>query len=193
MSNLQEGCYGFNFKDEICEMTQECLIGKQAEQIRLWKLEEERKVEVVRMSQEAALAVAEREKAKARAALEAAEEARKMAEEEAQRRKDAEMKARKEAEEKVRVLTALAKNDNRYRKYTIQEIEEATEKFSSSKRIGEGGYGPVYKGQLDHTPVAIKILNPEAAQGRKQFQQEVMTYMHCSLYIYIYMDFNFLL
>ncbi|XP_027356925.1 U-box domain-containing protein 35-like [Abrus precatorius] len=145
----------------------------QAEQIHQWKLEEGRKVEEVRLSQEAALAMAEKEKAKAKAALEAAQEARKRAEEEAQRRKDAEMKAKKEAEEKDRALTALAQNDNRYRKYTIEEIEEATEKFSPLKKIGEGGYGPVYKGQLDHTPVAIKILSPDASQGRKQFQQEV--------------------
>ncbi|KAJ1423420.1 UspA [Sesbania bispinosa] len=145
----------------------------QAEQIRRWKVEEERKVEEVRMSEEAALAIAEKEKAKARAAMEAAEESRRKAEQEAQRRKEAEMKARRESEEKDRVLTALAQNDYRYRKYTIEEIEEATEKFSPSKKVGEGGYGPVYKGQLDHTLVAIKILNPEASQGRKQFQQEV--------------------
>ncbi|RDX84871.1 U-box domain-containing protein 35, partial [Mucuna pruriens] len=145
----------------------------QAEQIRQWKMEEERKVEEVRLSQEAALALAEKEKARAKAAMEAAEEARKRAELEAQRRKNAEMKARKEAEEKDRALTALAQNDNRYRKYTIEEIEIATEKFSPSNKIGEGGYGPVFKGQLDHTPVAIKILRPNANQGRKQFQQEV--------------------
>jgi K+-sensing histidine kinase KdpD len=27
---------------------------------------------------------------------------------------------------------------------------------------------------LDHTNVAIKILRPDASQGRKQFQQEVL-------------------
>ncbi|KAK3011037.1 hypothetical protein RJ639_012658 [Escallonia herrerae] len=61
----------------------------------------------------------------------------------------------------------------RYRKYTIDEIETATEHFSESLKIGEGGYGPVYKGKIDHTRVAIKVLRPDAAQGRKQFQQEV--------------------
>ncbi|KAE8735254.1 hypothetical protein F3Y22_tig00000340pilonHSYRG00122 [Hibiscus syriacus] len=59
------------------------------------------------------------------------------------------------------------------RKYTIEEIEEATENFAAENKIGEGGYGPVYKGKLDHTPVAIKILRPDAAQGKRQFQQEV--------------------
>lgn len=139
------------------------------------------------MSQEAALALAEKEKARAKAALEAAEEARKKAEQEAQRRKEVEMKARKEAEERNRVLTAYAQNDARYRRYTMQEIEVATEKFSPLKKIGEGGYGPVYKGRLDHTSVAIKILSPEASQGRKQFQQEVMICcnMHVMFVVYI--------
>ena len=45
--------------------------------------------------------------------------------------------------------------------------------FSEKLKIGEGGYGPVYRGKLDHTRVAIKVLRPDAAQGRKQFQQEV--------------------
>ncbi|KAK7283183.1 hypothetical protein RIF29_12551 [Crotalaria pallida] len=145
----------------------------QAEQIRLWKVKEENKVEEVRLSQEAALALAAQEKAKALAAWQEAEESRKRAELEAQKRREAELKAKKEAEEKDRALDALARKDTRYRKYTIQEIEIATEQFAESKKIGEGGYGPVYKGKLDHTAVAIKILSPDASQGRKQFNQEV--------------------
>lgn len=70
-------------------------------------------------------------------------------------------------------MDVLAQGDARYRKYTIDEIETATENFSGSRKIGEGGYGPVYKCNLDHTPVAIKVLRPDASQGRSQFQQEV--------------------
>lgn len=119
------------------------------------------------------MAVAEIEKAKCRTAVEAAEKAQRMAELEGQRRKQAEMKARSEEEDKDRAMSALAHNDVRYRKYTIEEIEEATEQFANHRKIGEGGYGPVYNGELDHTPVAIKVLRPDAAQGKKQFQQEV--------------------
>ncbi|TKY58078.1 U-box domain-containing protein 52 [Spatholobus suberectus] len=144
-----------------------------AKEINKWKLEEERIVEQTKLSKEAALALAEKEKVKAKAALEAAEEAIKMVEKEAQRRFHAEMKARREAQEKNRALNQLASKDIRYRKYTINDIEDATQKFSPSLKIGEGGYGPVFKGQLDHTPVAIKILNPDASHGRRQFQQEV--------------------
>ncbi|THG17748.1 hypothetical protein TEA_030164 [Camellia sinensis var. sinensis] len=146
---------------------------KKAKELHMWKQEEARKFERARFAEEAALAIAEKEKAKSRAALEAAEKAQKLAEMEAQRRKYAELKAKREAEEKNRALNVLSNNDVRYRKYTIEEIEAATDKFSGSLKIGEGGYGPVYKGKLDHTPVAIKVLRPDAKQGRKQFQQEV--------------------
>ncbi|PPD70493.1 hypothetical protein GOBAR_DD32628 [Gossypium barbadense] len=144
-----------------------------ANELHQWKMEEARKFEEARLAGEAALAMAEKEKAKCKAAIEAAEAAKRLAEMEAHRRRQAELKAKKEADEKNRALNALAHNDVRYRKYTIEEIEEATENFEAHNKIGEGGYGPVYKGKLDHTPVAIKVLRPDAAQGKKQFQQEV--------------------
>ncbi|KAL4302377.1 hypothetical protein GQ457_10G018170 [Hibiscus cannabinus] len=152
----------------------EALTAKQkARELQLWKMEEERRLEEARLAEEAALAIAEEEKAKSRAALEAAEAARRIAELESQKRVNAEMKALKEQAEKKKALDALASTDFRYRRYTIEEIEAATEFFSEALKIGEGGYGPVYKGSLDHTPVAIKVLRPDAAQGRSQFQKEV--------------------
>lgn len=147
----------------------------QAKELHLWKMEEARRVEEAKHAEEAALAVAEMEKAKCKAALEMAEAAKRIAEQEAMKRMNAEMKAKREAEEKQKALSVLSKNDVRYRKYTIEEIEIATNYFSDSLKIGEGGYGPVYRASLDHTPVAIKVLRPDAAQGKKQFQQEVTT------------------
>lgn len=160
----------------------------QAIELQRWKSEEERRIEEARLAEEAALAMVEQEKAKSRAAIEAAEAAKRIAELEAQKRINAEKKAFKEAEEKKKALDALANNDVRYRKYSIDEIETATEFFSESLKIGEGGYGPVYKGYLDHTPVAIKVLRPDAAQGRSQFQQEVR-----NLVLYIDSSYDFLL
>ncbi|XP_022737175.1 U-box domain-containing protein 35 [Durio zibethinus] len=152
----------------------EALTAKQkARELQLWKMEEERKLEEARLAEEVALAIAEKEKARSKAAIEAAQAAQRIAEIEAQKRVNAEMKALKESEEKRKALDALANSDFRYRKYTIEEIEAATQFFSQSLKIGEGGYGPVYKARLDHTPVAIKVLRPDAAQGRSQFQQEV--------------------
>ncbi|KAL3745768.1 hypothetical protein ACJRO7_014826 [Eucalyptus globulus] len=146
---------------------------QKAIELQHWKLEEERRAEEARLAEEAALALAEKEKAKSKAAMEAAEAAQRIAELEAHKRINAEMKAIKEAEEKKKVLDALAQSDVRYRRYSIEEIENATEFFLESRKIGEGGYGPVYKCYLDHTLVAIKVLRPDAAQGRSQFLQEV--------------------
>ncbi|CAN8284134.1 unnamed protein product [Cochlearia groenlandica] len=152
----------------------EALTAKQrATELQRWKLEEERKLEEARLAEEAALAIAEKEKAKSKAAMEAAEAAQRIAELESKKRVNAEMKALIESEEKTKALTALANSDVRYRKYSIEEIEKATEFFAEKYKIGEGGYGPVYKCYLDHTPVAVKVLRPDAAQGRSQFQQEV--------------------
>ncbi|XP_076890505.1 U-box domain-containing protein 35-like [Bidens hawaiensis] len=78
-----------------------------------------------------------------------------------------------ETQRKANAETSFSLYDSRYRRYTIEEIEEATEYFSTECRIGEGGYGPVYKCHLDHTRVAVKVLRPDAAEGKAQFQQEV--------------------
>ncbi|GJM90221.1 hypothetical protein PR202_ga06479 [Eleusine coracana subsp. coracana] len=59
------------------------------------------------------------------------------------------------------------------RTYTPQDIADATERFAQELKIGEGGYGPVYKATLDNTTVAIKILHSNITQGLKQFRQEV--------------------
>ncbi|KAG1342602.1 U-box domain-containing protein 52 [Cocos nucifera] len=61
----------------------------------------------------------------------------------------------------------------RYRRYTVEEIQKATHNFSDGLKIGEGGYGPVYKCNLDHTVVALKILRSDPTQGMKQFHQEI--------------------
>ncbi|XP_035546670.1 U-box domain-containing protein 35-like [Juglans regia] len=152
----------------------QALTAKQkARELHLWKLEEEQRLEEARLAEEAALAVAEKEKAKCKVALEAAEAARRLAQLEAQKRVSAEMKALKDAEERKKATSALMPKDIRYRRYPIEAIEEATDYFSASRKIGEGGYGPVYMCELDHTPVAVKVLRPDAAQGEAQFHQEV--------------------
>ncbi|XP_028770412.1 U-box domain-containing protein 33 isoform X2 [Neltuma alba] len=57
--------------------------------------------------------------------------------------------------------------------FSFPEIEEATNNFNPSRRIGEGGYGSIYKGVLRHTEVAIKMLNLNSLQGPSEFQKEV--------------------
>lgn len=142
---------------------------QKAAQLSQMKVEESKLYQELRSSEEEALALVEMEKAKCKAALEAAEAAQKIAELEAQKRLRAECKAKREFEERRRA----SDTDLRYRRYSIDDIEAATHKFDRALKIGEGGYGPVYKAVLDHTNVAIKILRPDASQGRRQFQQEI--------------------
>ncbi|PSS24286.1 Serine/threonine-protein kinase [Actinidia chinensis var. chinensis] len=57
--------------------------------------------------------------------------------------------------------------------FSVSEIFEATKNFDQSMKIGEGGYGKVYRGILRHTPVAIKMLDPQSLQGPSEFEHEV--------------------
>ncbi|EEC80073.1 hypothetical protein OsI_21792 [Oryza sativa Indica Group] len=57
--------------------------------------------------------------------------------------------------------------------FSSSEVESATENFSNSLKIGEGGFGCVYKGILRNMTVAIKVLRPDSLQGQSQFEQEV--------------------
>ncbi|XP_078155686.1 U-box domain-containing protein 70-like [Carex rostrata] len=57
--------------------------------------------------------------------------------------------------------------------FSLSELEQATQNFSDMLKIGEGGFGCVYRGSLRKTTVAIKKLNPESLQGLLEFQQEV--------------------
>lgn len=117
------------------------------------------------------------EKQRSKAALESSQMAQYLTELEVQKRKNVEMKAKLEAKNRNRVVEALAHSNIRYRRYTIGEIEVATDYFSNLLKIGEGGYGPVYRASLDHTDVAIKVLRPDLSQGQRQFQQEVFHFI----------------
>ncbi|KAH7687969.1 Adenine nucleotide alpha hydrolases-like protein [Dioscorea alata] len=163
--------------DMYSSACKEALTAKQqAMELNKWKMAEEQKLEAARNSEERAKALAEREQAKSKAALEAAEASQRIAELEAQKRMNAELKVLQESQErKSSLVDSSSYSDVRYRKYTIEEIETATEFFAGKRKIGEGGYGPVFRCYLDHTQVAIKVLRPDAAQGKTQFQQEVFT------------------
>ncbi|XP_057454645.1 U-box domain-containing protein 33-like isoform X2 [Lotus japonicus] len=60
-----------------------------------------------------------------------------------------------------------------FSEFSFSEIVEATGNFNPSMKIGEGGYGSIFRGILRHTEVAIKMLNPNSTQGPSEFQQEV--------------------
>ncbi|VFQ58950.1 unnamed protein product [Cuscuta campestris] len=58
--------------------------------------------------------------------------------------------------------------------YNLATIQDITKGFSSESKIGEGGYGFVYKGKLpDGQEVAIKRLSKCSDQGVQEFKNEV--------------------
>ncbi|KAE8660472.1 U-box domain-containing protein 33 [Hibiscus syriacus] len=83
--------------------------------------------------------------------------------------------ALKEAEElrKSRAESSDTHLHQFFTEFSFAEIEEATLNFDPSLKIGEGGYGNIYKGILRHTTVAIKLLHSNSLQGPSEFQQEV--------------------
>ncbi|TKW37846.1 hypothetical protein SEVIR_1G075600v4 [Setaria viridis] len=61
------------------------------------------------------------------------------------------------------------------KKYTYRELVRATGNFNKSNKIGEGGFGSVYKGQLKNgTIIAVKVLSSESRQGVREFQNELV-------------------
>ncbi|XP_060967326.1 probable LRR receptor-like serine/threonine-protein kinase At1g56140, partial [Cannabis sativa] len=60
--------------------------------------------------------------------------------------------------------------------FRYAELKTATNDFDSSNKLGEGGFGPVYKGTLeDGRVIAVKQLSLTSKQGKSQFVAEIAT------------------
>ena len=58
--------------------------------------------------------------------------------------------------------------------FAVAELEKATNKFSSKRIMGEGGFGRVYYGIVeDETEVAVKLLLRDNQNGDCEFIAEV--------------------
>ncbi|KAA8530027.1 hypothetical protein F0562_034561 [Nyssa sinensis] len=60
--------------------------------------------------------------------------------------------------------------------FTFRELAAATKNFRPESFLGEGGFGRVYKGQLDSSGqvVAVKQLDRNGLQGNREFLVEVL-------------------
>ncbi|KAG5244053.1 hypothetical protein OIU77_031101 [Salix suchowensis] len=76
--------------------------------------------------------------------------------------------------------------------FSFSELRIITHNFSRSNLLGEGGFGPVYKGfvddklrpGLDAQPVAVKSLDLDGMQGHKEWMAEIIflgQLRHCHL------------
>ncbi|XP_040971661.1 probable LRR receptor-like serine/threonine-protein kinase At1g07650 [Gossypium hirsutum] len=58
--------------------------------------------------------------------------------------------------------------------FTLRQIKAATNNFDAANKIGEGGFGSVYKGiLLDGTIIAVKQLSSRSKQGNREFVNEI--------------------
>ncbi|XP_062094619.1 probable LRR receptor-like serine/threonine-protein kinase At1g07650 isoform X3 [Humulus lupulus] len=58
--------------------------------------------------------------------------------------------------------------------FDLDSILMATNKFSITNKLGQGGFGPVYKGQLHGKEVAVKRLSSSSSQGYEEFRNEII-------------------
>ncbi|KAL0697840.1 hypothetical protein Bca4012_053962 [Brassica carinata] len=126
---------------------------------------ESENLEEAKVAREMLKELSEMDKQKTQSVIHATEMAQRLAEIEKQKERLVEMQARFNEQKMA--------NNVSYRRYSIKDVEDATDGFSDALKIGEGGYGPVFKAVLENTSVAIKILKSDISQGLKQFQQEV--------------------
>ncbi|KAI3804203.1 hypothetical protein L1987_25576 [Smallanthus sonchifolius] len=85
-----------------------------------------------------------------------------------------------ECDEVLRLLGEMKAEDascssvsQSYTEFSFSEVKDATRNFDQSLKIGEGGYGSIFRGFIRHTQVAIKMLHSHSLQGPTEFQQEV--------------------
>ncbi|KAH7840769.1 hypothetical protein Vadar_021351 [Vaccinium darrowii] len=58
--------------------------------------------------------------------------------------------------------------------FTFKQIKAATNDFDINNKIGEGGFGSVYKGiLLDGSVIAVKQLSSKSKQGNREFVNEI--------------------
>ncbi|KAI3675045.1 hypothetical protein L1987_84627 [Smallanthus sonchifolius] len=58
--------------------------------------------------------------------------------------------------------------------FSLRQIKTATHNFDPANKIGEGGFGPVYKGVLtDGSEIAVKQLSVRSKQGNREFVTEI--------------------
>ncbi|XP_059660454.1 G-type lectin S-receptor-like serine/threonine-protein kinase At1g11330 [Cornus florida] len=59
--------------------------------------------------------------------------------------------------------------------FSFEKLANATDKFDVANKLGQGGFGPVYKGKLPSgQDIAVKRLSRSSGQGQEEFMNEVV-------------------
>ncbi|KAI5001943.1 hypothetical protein ZWY2020_026593 [Hordeum vulgare] len=76
--------------------------------------------------------------------------------------------------EEYALVWRLEEKSSEFTLFDFPEILQATGNFSNENLLGQGGFGPVYKGQLpDGMEIAVKRLASHSGQGFTEFKNEV--------------------
>ncbi|KAJ9159233.1 hypothetical protein P3X46_024753 [Hevea brasiliensis] len=59
------------------------------------------------------------------------------------------------------------------KRFSYQELVQATNNFAEEGKLGQGGFGGVYRGYLSNLSVAVKRVSKGSKQGRKEYMAEV--------------------
>ncbi|KAB2070691.1 hypothetical protein ES319_A08G172000v1 [Gossypium barbadense] len=78
------------------------------------------------------------------------------------------------------ILELYKEKEHNLRVFSLDELRDATNCFNRKSKIGEGGFGSVYKGTIkppngrgDPIVVAVKKLNTHGLQGHKEWLAEI--------------------
>nr|GEV07339.1 serine/threonine-protein kinase PBS1-like [Tanacetum cinerariifolium] len=90
-------------------------------------------------------------------------------------KKDPSTKQKQSSPSSLKLDAVTDTSVNKQRKFSYKELVKATENFKNDRFLGEGGFGEVYKGNLEQPKqvVAVKKLNQDGLQGNKEFQVEI--------------------
>uniref|UniRef100_A0A7N0V1L3 non-specific serine/threonine protein kinase n=1 Tax=Kalanchoe fedtschenkoi TaxID=63787 RepID=A0A7N0V1L3_KALFE len=76
--------------------------------------------------------------------------------------------------QQIRMGDELKGLDLQTNSFTLRQIKAATNNFDPANKIGEGGFGSVFKGHLaDGTIIAVKQLSSKSKQGNREFVNEI--------------------
>lgn len=70
--------------------------------------------------------------------------------------------------------------ESKNRQFTYSDIQMITNNFETL--LGQGGFGKVYLGYVEGTPVAVKMISQSAIEGYQQFLSEARNRNLCHIF-----------